>query len=84
VQKLVFVVGGFFIPIDLYPPWLAGIARWLPFAFSAYWPASTMIGFSVRGFLTALAGAAAYVALIGGFAALLYSRGRRRVHAQGG
>jgi ABC-2 type transport system permease protein len=84
VQKLIFVLGGLFIPIDLFPPWLSGIARNLPFAFSAYWPASTMVSFSPNTFLTGLAGALFYIAAIGGLAAAIYSRGKRRVCAQGG
>ncbi len=84
VQKLIFVLGGLFIPVDLFPAWLAGVARYLPFAFSAYWPAITMVNFSWGIFLTGLAGSAAYAVILGGLAALLYARGRRRVCAQGG
>jgi ABC-2 type transport system permease protein len=84
VQKLVFILGGMFLPLNLFPSWLAGIARALPFAFSAYWPAYTMVSFSARTFLTAIAGAAAYILVLSGLAYLLYARGRWRVHAQGG
>ncbi len=84
LQKLVFILGGLFLPINLFPGWLAGIARWLPFAFSAYWPAYTMVSGDRGAFLTGLAGAAAYIALLGAVVALLYARGRRRIHAQGG
>jgi ABC-2 type transport system permease protein len=84
VQKLVFIIGGLFLPIDFFPGWLAGIARALPFAFSAYWPAYTMVSGSAEAFLTGLGGALAYIAALGGLVALLYSLGRKRVHAQGG
>ncbi len=84
VQKLVFILGGLFLPINLFPGWLAGIARWLPFAFSAYWPAYTMVSGDRSAFLTGLAGAVAYIVVLGAAAALLFRRGRRRIHAQGG
>jgi ABC-2 type transport system permease protein len=84
IQKLIFILGGLFIPIDLFPGRLSGIARLLPFSFSAYWPAVTMVSFSIETFLTGLAGSAFYAVALGGLAALLYSRGKRRVCAQGG
>jgi ABC-2 type transport system permease protein len=84
VQKLVFIMGGLFLPINFFPGWLAGVARALPFAFSAYWPAYTMVTGSRDAFLTGLAGGLGYLALLGACVALLYSLGRRRVHAQGG
>jgi ABC-2 type transport system permease protein len=84
VQKLVFILGGMFLPINLFPGWLAGTARALPFAFSAYWPAYTMVSFSPSVFLTGLLGALGYIVLLAGLAALLFTLGRKRVHAQGG
>jgi ABC-2 type transport system permease protein len=52
VQKLVFILGGLFLPINLFPAWLAG--------------------------------AAAYIVLLGAAVTILFARGRRRIHAQGG
>lgn len=84
VQKAIFILGGLFLPIDFFPPRLAAVSRWLPFAFSAYWPAITMVSFGWRTFLAGLAGAAAWLAALAGLVALLFAAGRRRVHAQGG
>ena len=84
VQKLVFILGGLFLPLTFFPPGLAAAARWLPFAFSAWWPAATMVDFSWQAFLTALAGASAWIAVLAGLVAMLFAFGRRRVHAQGG
>ena len=84
IQKFIFIVGGMFIPINLFPSWLAGVAKALPFAFSAYWPAYTMVSHSSRAFLTGLCGALLYIAALGGLASLLFALGRRRVQAQGG
>ena len=84
VQKAIFILGGLFLPIDFFPPGLAAVARWLPFAFSAYWPAITMVNFGWRTFFTGLAGAVVWLAVLACIVALLFTAGRRRVHAQGG
>ena len=84
IQKAIFILGGLFLPIDFFPPGLAAVARWLPFSFSAYWPAITMVNFRWSTFLTGLGGAAVWLAVLAGTVALLFAAGRRRVHAQGG
>ncbi len=84
VQKLVFILGGLFIPIDFFPKGVAEVARWLPFAFSAYWPASTVVRFSMSSFLTGLGGALFYTAILSLASAGIFALGRRRIHANGG
>ncbi len=84
IQKLIFVIGGLFIPIDLYPPRLARIARLTPFSFAAYWPASTWVDFSWGRLMTTVAGQAFYVGLFALIAALLFRSGVRSLHVQGG
>ena len=84
IQKLVFILGGLFLPIDIFPAGVAAVAKYLPFAFCAYWPASTIVNFRPRTFLTGLGGAVVYLVVIGGLAALAYHRGRRKVGVQGG
>jgi ABC-2 type transport system permease protein len=83
-QKLVFVLGGMFFPIDFFPVWLQGVARELPFAYTAYWPALSMVKWSWETFLHAAAGQAAYIAILTLAVALLYRVAIRRVHANGG
>jgi ABC-2 type transport system permease protein len=84
LQKAIFVLGGMFFPLDFMPDWLQAAAKALPFAFSAYWPGRVMVDFSPDAFFTALAGQAAYIALLGGVTLLLFSRGKRRLQVQGG
>lgn len=84
LQKLVFVIGGLFIPIDFYPEWLQGIARATPFAFAAYWPASTWVDFSWRRFAITIGGQAFYLAVFGALAALVFRTAVRKLHVQGG
>ncbi len=42
-QKLVFVMGGLFLPLTLYPEWLAEIGRATPFAAILFHPASLVL-----------------------------------------
>lgn len=84
LQKLVFVIGGLFIPIDFFPGWFQGIARATPFAFAAYWPASTWVDFSWHRLAITAAGQLGYLAVFGVLAALLFRAAVRRLYVQGG
>ena len=83
-QKMVFVLGGLFIPLDLYPAWLQGITRSLPFAYMMYEPARLFVDPSPQRFLHMLAGQAIYLVLLGGLLAFFYARGVRRLAINGG
>jgi ABC-2 type transport system permease protein len=84
LQKMIFIVGGLFIPIDFYPDWLQRFAVYSPFAFSAYWPATTMVAFTPERFLTTVVGQLAYAALLTLAIAATFVAAARRVHVQGG
>lgn len=84
LQKLTFIIGGMFFPIDLFPAWMRGIAESLPFAFAAYWPARVLVAFSWHTLLVTLAGQLLYIAAVGGVALGFYHLGARRVLQQGG
>lgn len=43
-QKLVFLVGGMLLPLELFPPVLAHVSRWLPFWTMSYVPARLLSG----------------------------------------
>jgi ABC-2 type transport system permease protein len=83
-QKLVFTLGGLFLPLDMFPAWLRGVARWLPFPFIAYVPARAFVDFEPRFVLTAAAGQVAYIAALGLLLALVWRRARRRLVVHGG
>jgi ABC-2 type transport system permease protein len=42
-QKFIFILGGFLIPLDLYPGWLQTIAKALPFSALVYGPSKVFI-----------------------------------------
>ncbi|MBN1411612.1 MAG: hypothetical protein JW969_12260, partial [Spirochaetales bacterium] len=84
LQKLIFILGGMFFPIHFLPHWLQQTARYLPFAFSAYWPGIVMVDFSFESFYTGAAGQAVYIIILSGLAMVLFGLGKRRIHVQGG
>jgi len=43
-NKLLYTIGGLFLPLELFPVWLAAIARALPFASIMYAPARAFVG----------------------------------------
>jgi ABC-2 type transport system permease protein len=83
-NKLLFTVGGLFLPLEMFPPWLRRIADWLPFRFIAYTPARAFISGDPGFVLQALAGQLAYIALFAGAIALLWRAAQRRLVVQGG
>jgi ABC-2 type transport system permease protein len=42
-QKFIFILGGFLIPLDFYPPWLQVIAKSLPFSAMIYGPSKLFV-----------------------------------------
>ncbi|MBI4512369.1 MAG: ABC-2 family transporter protein [Deltaproteobacteria bacterium] len=79
------VLSGYLIPLDLLPPWVSTLAKWLPFRYMLGHPVEIMIGMTDRA--QALAGCLVQWAWVGLF--LLLSRatwhaGVRRFEAYGG
>jgi len=83
-HKLLFTVGGLFLPLELFPEALQNVVRWLPFQFITYAPARTFVKFDPGFFLQSLAGQVAYIALFAGLLSLVWWRARRRLVVHGG
>jgi len=83
-QKLLFTVGGLFLPLEMFPRWLGRVARWLPFQFITYAPARAFVAFEPGAVLRAAAGQAVYVAVLVALVALAWQRVQRRLVAHGG
>lgn len=84
LQKLIFIGGGMFIPIDFFPEWIQGAAKVAPFAFSAYWPAITMVNFSLESFRITLMGQFFYISFLGCLAYVIFKSALKKLHVQGG
>ena len=80
-QKLVFVLGGMLIPLEVFPGWLEAVARALPFQAMAYAPARIAAG-HVEPLL--LAGQMAWIAGLALAARAVFRMGERRLQVVGG
>jgi ABC-2 type transport system permease protein len=83
-QKLLFTVGGLFLPLEMFPDWLRRVVRWLPFQFITYAPARAFVAFEPGFVLRAVAGQVAYVAALVALVALVWGRAQRRLVVHGG
>ena len=79
LQKLLFLLGGLFAPVTLYPAWLTPLAKASPFAAHMYWPASLTIAATGAGVADALAAQGVWIGLLAGAAALMWRAGLRKV-----
>jgi ABC-2 type transport system permease protein len=82
--KFIITIGGLFLPLDLFPDWLATISRALPFASTAYAPARAFVGIDLPTLapliLTQLTWLAlSWLAVVG-----VFSRATHRLVAHGG
>jgi ABC-2 type transport system permease protein len=80
-QKLVFVLGGMLLPLEVLPDGLAAVARWLPFLTMAYAPARLASGHVEPYLLAVQAGWLVVLALA---AARVFALGERRLQVVGG
>jgi ABC-2 type transport system permease protein len=83
-QKLLFTVGGLFLPLELFPDWLKNVARWLPFQYVTYAPARAFVHFEPGFVLRTAAGQVVYVAALAAVVTLVWRRAQRRLVVHGG
>jgi ABC-2 type transport system permease protein len=82
--KLLFTVGGLFLPLEMFPEWLQQVVRWLPFQFITYAPAHAFVNFEPGFVLQAATGQAVYVVMLSALVTLIWQRARRRLVVHGG
>ncbi|HEX4183331.1 MAG TPA: ABC-2 family transporter protein [Caulobacteraceae bacterium] len=83
VQKMMFLLGGLFAPVSLYPRWLADLSEASPFAAALYWPGVQALTPSASLFWRALGLQAIWIVLLAALAALVWRAGLRKVLRQG-
>ncbi len=83
-QKLLFTVGGLFLPLEFFPDWLRRIAEWLPFRFIASAPARAFVAFDPAEIVSAVLGQLGYIAAIAALLLLVWRSARRRMVLHGG
>jgi ABC-2 type transport system permease protein len=80
-QKLVFVLGGMLIPLEVFPGWLETTARFLPFRAMAYAPARLASGHVEPMLLLEQAGWLVVLAIV---ASAVFRRGEAHLQGAGG
>jgi ABC-2 type transport system permease protein len=83
-NKFVLTLGGLFLPLDLFPGWLASIARGLPFASMAYAPARAFVGFDWPVVGSLLLTQLLWLGLCWLAVRVIFGRAARRLVAHGG
>jgi ABC-2 type transport system permease protein len=82
--KILFTLGGLLLPLELFPDWLAAIARSLPFAAIMYAPARAFVGFSWDVVGQMVLAQLTWIALTWLLLVIVFSRATRRLVAHGG
>ncbi len=83
-HKFVFVLGGMFVPLEIYPGWLEMISKNLPFSYIAYYPAKMFVQFSSSAFWSILGHQIAWIGIMMGALILLYQLCIRKISINGG
>ena len=83
-QKLLFTIGGLFMPLEMLPLWLRRISMWLPFRYVANVPARVFVAFEWREALGAAAGQVAYIVVMTVLVLLVWRVAQRRMVVHGG
>lgn len=79
------VLSGYLVPLELFPPWVAALARALPFRYMLAFPVEMVIGMQSRGRALAELGIQwLFVAVLGAAALGTWRLGLRRFAAYGG
>jgi ABC-2 type transport system permease protein len=83
-NKLVFVIGGMILPLEIFPPWLAKISAVLPFSYVAYHPAKLFVMFSWNSFFKVVLTEIMWIIVTIGMIAILYNVFIKKLSINGG
>lgn len=83
-QKLLFTVGGLFLPLETFPEWLRCLAAWLPFQFVTYTPARAFVAFEADAVWRGVAGQVTYIFIVAGLVLIVWRLAQRRMVIHGG
>jgi len=83
-NKMMFTIGGLFLPLELFPAGLQQAARWLPFQLMAYAPARALVKVEAAFVLQTLVAQAIYIAVLLAVVLLVWRVAQRRLVVHGG
>ena len=82
IQKLMFLLGGLYAPVTLYPPLMDGVAKASPFAAHLYWPAAMTMTPDL--FLVGLGWQVLWIGVLSAACLALWRAGLAKVLRRGG
>ncbi len=83
-QKLIFIVGGLFVPLEFFPPIILKIFKFFPFAYMNYFAAKMSVLFNLKEYLVGFSIQLIYIIAIFSLINLIYNKGIKRISIQGG
>lgn len=84
MDRIKWLLGGFLLPVSMFPEPLKTLAEYLPFRWMIYEPAKLLVHFSWSEWGQVLVAQATVMIVVGGLVALMNSRGLRRLNVNGG
>lgn len=82
--RMVMILGGMMVPLEIFPGWLQSIAGMLPFPYILYAPAKYAVGVGDSVFLEILMGQWLWIGAFTVVTALVFRWGVSKVHVNGG
>lgn len=82
--RLMMILGGMLLPLELFPDWLQKIVIFLPFPYLIYGPAHLFTDASFHAFWQVMAGLSGNLVVISILAALVYKSALTRISSHGG
>lgn len=83
-SKVLFTLGGLFVPIEMYPQWLQRVAAALPFNYVLYRPARLFVTFDLRAFVRVAAFQSVWAVVLMALVLWIYHQGVKRISVNGG
>ncbi|MBX3017563.1 MAG: ABC-2 family transporter protein [Bdellovibrionaceae bacterium] len=84
MDRMKWLLGGFLLPVSMFPEPLRTLAEWLPFRWMIYEPAKLLVHFSWADFARVLGAQVLVFVVVGGVVALMNHRGLKRLNVNGG
>jgi len=83
-SKLIFVIGGMLLPLEILPKWLADISRMLPFAYVTYAPAKIFVDLSLSNIVNIFSMQLLWIGICAGILFVVYRAAVKNLSINGG
>ena len=83
INKLYFIFGWVFFPVDIYPSWMQSISKFMPFQYYVYWPAKFFATWDVNFLLSYLPYQVLWFIILIVIVRLIYRKMLRNVEING-